>query len=201
MAMGSFSILSWLILLSIFAAIGGIVYVLLRAQKTGPYGIGGWLILPIIGFIGTLILTGINIVAGLGEIEGLKAIMLAADGPLAQLRLPVIASIVAGIMVMLSAGLCLYLIFKKDARIIFVATIHYVILACGSFADLWADAALRVFDPTTPPDPSVVKEAGRGIMIAAIWIPYFRISKRVKNTFVLKSAQIEQAAVTPALTP
>jgi hypothetical protein len=55
---------------------------------TGPSGIGGWLILPIIGFIGPIVLTLVNLSQALKEIDGLVAIFEATSGPLAALKIP-----------------------------------------------------------------------------------------------------------------
>src|SRR5437868_1417113 len=77
--------------------------------KAGPVGIGGWLILPIIGFVGTIALTAWSVVSALRSWDGLVAIFTASEGPLAQIRVPVAASLVAGLLVIASAAWCLYL--------------------------------------------------------------------------------------------
>src|SRR5579871_6912975 len=103
----------------------------------GPSGIGGWLILPIIGFIGTILLTILNLSQGLSELDGLVAIFKATSGPLVALKAPTALSLVGGCLVILSAGYCLYLIFAKKRAIINFAAAHYLILAGAGLADAW----------------------------------------------------------------
>ena len=40
-------------------------------EKAGPVGISGWLYVPILGFVGTILLTGFNLLAILKEADGL----------------------------------------------------------------------------------------------------------------------------------
>ena len=63
----------------------------------------------------------------------------------------------------------------------------------AGFADLWLDQVIQGV-AATPADPSAIKEAVRGIVIACIWIPYFRFSKRVRNTFTNTGAPAPVAA-------
>jgi len=67
----------------------------------GPCGIGGWLVLPIIGFVGTILLTGWNQLQGLSEIDGLVAIFEAQSGPLVALKVPTALSLFAACLVIL----------------------------------------------------------------------------------------------------
>lgn len=151
--------------------------------KAGPAGVGGWLYVPILGFAATILLTGANMLAGLKEANGLKNILLATEGPLLPLKAPLAFDLTFGLAVMASAACCLYLIAGKRRGIVNMATAHYVILLCGALADVWVDGALRAVVPSTPADPTVFSGAVRAIVIAAIWIPYFRVSARVRNTF------------------
>lgn len=152
--------------------------------KPGPVGIGGWLILPMLGFIGTILLTGWNLLQALQTWDGLVAIVRATEGPLTALKVPLVTSIIAGLFVIFSAAACLYLMFAKKRAIVTVATVHYAVLAVAGLLDLWTQVALEQAVPGTPTDPSTIKEAIRGVVIAAIWVPYFNVSKRVRNTMV-----------------
>ena len=153
-------------------------------EKAGPVGVGGWLYLPILGFAGTILLTGFNLLTSLKEVDGLKKILVATGGPLLQLKAPLVADVGFGLAVLASAAYCLFLIATKRRRIVNIATVHYLFLLCGALADVWVDGALRAVLPSTPADPSVFSTLARAIFIAAIWIPYFHVSRRVRNTFV-----------------
>src|SRR4029434_1056573 len=61
---------------------------------SGPSGIGGWLILPIIGFVATILLTGHNFWTSFKTFDGLKAIFAASSGPLTGLKIPITLSFV-----------------------------------------------------------------------------------------------------------
>jgi glucan phosphoethanolaminetransferase (alkaline phosphatase superfamily) len=165
-------------------------------QKTvGPSGLGGWLILPILGFIVTMLLTLWNLFQVVADTEAITAIFATNLGPAAALRFPIGVSFVGGCLVIASAIYCLILLFKKDHSIKKFATAHYLILMLAGFAEVWADSTIREIAPSVPADPSVIKDAVRGVFIACIWIPYFHMSKRVRNTFTAAPITPDRAAV------
>src|SRR5262245_66398465 len=109
---------------------------------SGPSGIGGWLILPIIGFVVTILLTGHNVWTSLKTFDGLKAIFAATSGPLAGLKIPITLSFVSGCLVIISAAWCLYLIFAKKHAIVRFATAHSLLLAAAGPIERWVGFAL-----------------------------------------------------------
>jgi hypothetical protein len=184
--MGSFSIAHWLIILLI---IGGIVSIVMYARHRSLRnsatlkGVGGWLIIPIIGFIGVIIFTLINLFAAWSEIEGLKYIFLSNEETAKNLRLPMLLSTGFGIAVIMSAATCLYKIFVSGVQLKRMAVLHYCLLAATGAVELWADGAIVAAVPGMQSDPTVIKEAARCVIVALVWIPYFLFSKRVANTF------------------
>lgn len=149
-------------------------------EEPGPRGIGGWLIWPIIGFIGTAILTAVNLAQAFTSWDGIVAIFTTES--MSGARMPVALSFLAGAFVIASAALCLFLIFAKKRAVVKFATAHYLILAAAGLVDLWGQGVLERALPNVPPDPNAIRDAVRGVVIAAIWIPYFNVSRRVKNT-------------------
>jgi Protein of unknown function (DUF2569) len=152
------------------------------------FGVGGWLILPIIGFAGTILLTGINLAVALQSFDGLVLIFTDTTGQFSAMRVPVALSLLFGVAVMTSAAICLYRIFIAKSHVKGVAVIHYCILATAGIIELWGDGVISANLPNTAEDPSVVKDAVRNVVVAMIWIPYFLISKRVANTFKTATA-------------
>ena len=199
--MGSLSIWHWIIVLLVVGLPVVAVLFFVKRSKTRDaaqpeqlVGIGGWLILPIIGFVGTILLTGFNFLQTIKQFDGIKAIFSVDNGPIVSLKLPLGASLLLGLGVFVSAALCLYYIISIKKGVTKIATGHYIILALAGIADFWADSVLRQIVPSTPPDPTILRDAIRGLLIAAIWIPYFWLSKRVQNTFE-KPRSAETSAV------
>lgn len=157
------------------------------APASGPVGVGGWLVLPVIGFVGVIVLTTINLIAAISNVEGLFFIFSSSAGAYSELRLPTILSLLFGVAIIVSAGLCLYKIFITRTSLRKFAVGHFTILFVGSLVELWADSVIQSVLPDSAPDPSVASNMVRSIVAALIWIPYFLVSKRVQNTFEKKA--------------
>ncbi|MEP7452809.1 DUF2569 domain-containing protein [Phyllobacterium sp. SB3] len=148
----------------------------------GPKGIGGWMILPILGMAGTALAAGITTwqgVAGL-TLDDWQNLLAAYPWFVASLALSV-AFGVAGVAII---AFTLKLIFSKDARapkwailyfifMVVIGTIEFGIL--HHYADVFQDPSMLDDEP---------KDTIRNYIIAAVWVPYFMRSKRVRNTFV-----------------
>ena len=136
-----------------------------------PEKIGGWLILPAI----SLILGGVLSVIGI-----LVALALASD-------LPSRYQGIFALNVMFDVGLTAFLVYaavrffgkRRNAPAIMIGLMSAGIVANGLLIamNLGADAELFAIESG--------KALVRGIIGAAIWIPYFLVSKRVKRTFVI----------------
>jgi hypothetical protein len=150
-----------------------------------PKGVGGWLILPIIGFVLVILLTVKNLLESLSQdgIAGLNAIFTASSGPLTELQIPIALSFLFGVLVIVSAAYCLFLISAKNYKIVKFASFHYIFVASAGLIDLWGGIAISAAMPSTLLDKEFFKGAMQGIVAAMIWIPYFHMSRRVQNTF------------------
>jgi hypothetical protein len=100
-----------------------------------------------------------------------------------------------------TAILCLVLLFTKSAALVKAATIHYVVMVATGVADVWADGEMHKAMPDMPQDPTIYRAAVRGIVASLIWIPYFHMSKRVRNTFIDKPAAVPPATTTNSEIP
>jgi hypothetical protein len=128
-------------------------------------GIGGWLILPAIG----LVLTPI---VNLGVIFGIDIPALNTGRYQNLISLEIIMNLVIG-----AAAVCLCILFFKKKAILPRCMVYYLV---GNFILNLLDYFLAQGENLSP-DPS---DLGRSIIAAAIWIPYFLSSRRVKATFV-----------------
>lgn len=154
-----------------------------QTKPAGPVGIGGWLILPMIGFVGTIGLTLKNLVEAYQQREGLEIIFSSSAAGFGEMRVAVVASLIGGLVVIASALASLVLIAKKHRMLSRVATVHYVFLLAASLCELWGDNVISRVIPGTGSDPNAVRDVVRTAFAASIWIPYFNLSKRVRNTF------------------
>ena len=134
-------------------------------------GIGGWLVLPAIGFVLGLIIGVVGLIAAFALYSDAEA---AGYGDIYALEL------------LVQIGLLAFLIYaatrffgkKSNAPSVIIALF---LVSLGTsvlllMIELGADA--EVFAIETG------KQLAREVIAAAIWIPYFRVSKRVKATFV-----------------
>jgi hypothetical protein len=133
-------------------------------------GIGGWLILPAIGLILGSVLGGVGLMMLLGALS---------DAATAGYGSSVIAE--------LAINGCMYalLLFstvrffgkKRDAPTLLIAFLA---------ATIATSVLLLIFHSINGAAPFVtgsVTQLVRAIVSAAVWIPYFRVSERVKATF------------------
>lgn len=143
---------------------------------SAPSGLGGWLILPIIG----LFLTPLVVV------YHMTTSLLPAFAPevwsqiTPALKAFLIAEVVANVAVIALSVLCLVLMFRKSRRLPATIIALYLFGLVIVIAD--SIVANALFDIEIGPDG--MRDIARSVIGCAIWIPYFRVSKRVKNTFV-----------------
>jgi DNA-directed RNA polymerase subunit RPC12/RpoP len=139
-------------------------------QKPGPRGIGGWLIIPAIGLVLAPIRSAVMLFMGISIIQSF-APELTSDPRLWLSGVIDVAMIVATIIVAV-------LFFKKKRN----AVRAIIALMAGSILANIVQAFLNaaMFEEV---DAHTIKPVIHACVFGAVWIPYFVISKRVKNTF------------------
>lgn len=146
----------------------------LPVAPTPPSGIGGWLILPAIGLVlSPLMMMGGLLVTFKIWNESIGALEL--DYPGAYVAIT--AQLILG-----GAYLCFVVyvaarFFTKKKNVptlmiaLLVTNLLLAIITSALFANVFRESA-------------DIKEIARAMVLGAVWIPYFRLSKRVNATFV-----------------
>ena len=144
-------------------------------------GLGGWLILVGIGVVlGPFISSNMVFQAYIPLFtDGTLEILMSSDPLLVQIVY--LEVIVNSALILLSIYL-IYLFFWKKTTFPKL----YILLLLSSLAFIIIDAFLvKIASPNDPVfDPETTKTIIRLGVTAAIWVPYMRMSKRVKATFI-----------------
>lgn len=153
----------------------------------GPRGIGGWLLLPLLGLVGSLLQIGSALVTVylplFGEGGGWQVVTDANDPNYHALWAPLIVFEIVTNVAFGGVIVVLLVFALKHSRRFPPLMIGY--LAAGVVIAI-VDSAWARSIPALASDEGVegVGQIARSIVGALIWIPYFRLSVRVKNTFV-----------------
>jgi hypothetical protein len=151
----------------------------------GPRGIGGWLILPTIGL---LIFPGFilfDLVFQQWPVfgEGMWPMLTMPGAPLYHpLWAPLIVGGIGYDLAILAFDVALlFLLFGKSARF----PIAFVVFCLVNAVFLVVTGALVWQIPIVAERGSeaLVREIAPPVVVAAIWVPYMLVSKRVRNTF------------------
>jgi len=149
-------------------------------------GIGGWLLLPALGLVLTPLRMSYGIYKDLWPVfsEGYWEVL---TTPTSEAYHPYWAALIifemAGNAVLIAITLvALYFFFSKSRHTPRVMVVWLGAILAFTATDFFvADLIPAVAEQK---DDQSVKELGRAVVGAAIWIPYFLVSKRVKATFV-----------------
>ena len=143
------------------------------AQSVNPklVGIGGWLILPAIGFVLSPILGVVFLIVALSLYSDVAA---AGYGGLYAVELLV----QSGLLVFLVYAAKQFFDMKSNAPSTIIALLIVSLIYTGLLLLIELRAGAVMFAIAS------VKQLVRDIIVAAIWIPYSKVSKRVKATFI-----------------
>ena len=151
-------------------------------SDAGPVGIGGWLVLPVIGVVLTLV-RGLLSLLDLQGLEGMASRLTQA-----QLTF-VIAEIIGNALVLFLLPLVLLVLLARKKRSFprlyivwavaaFVFLVGDLVIANIVFREVFASGAAELLDADT------VRALVSSAVLVLVWVPYMLNSRRVKNTFV-----------------
>lgn len=156
-------------------------------RQVGPAGIGGWLILVIIGLIFNpirLLLFVVQTYPPIFTTGAWEALTTPGGEHYDALWAPLLIFEVAGNALFIIAAITLLVLLLRRSRWF---PRLYVAVAFANLAfillDAWLGSLVIVDEPMF--DPATLKELFRSLVGVCIWVPYMRLSQRVKNTFVL----------------
>ena len=157
-----------------------------HTQMSEPTGLGGWLVLVAIGLLLSLLRLFAFDVQTFVPIfrDGTWAIHTTPGSDAYHpLWAPLLVFELIGNAGFIVAQLGLLVLFFKRSRNF---PRLYVWVALLNLPFILVDAWLGSFVLTDEPmiDPNTAKELARSIGTIAIWVPYMRVSRRVRNTFV-----------------
>lgn len=184
--------ISWLGLITALCALGVGLWIMLRlyyyydpapVMQTSGEGraIGGWLILPAIG----LLLNPFRLASDLYNLpEVYDSQMWANLWGMKRYALAIFIYIehIYNVVFLLYTVLIGVLFFKRRSSLPRLITIYFAAGCLVATADTLVSAQID----STQVQPEFFKGMIQNIIAAAIWIPYFNVSSRVKETFVAR---------------
>lgn len=147
-----------------------------------PSGIGGWLIIPLLGLIATIILSVYKLWSALNNFTYIQWITVIKT--FTALSNSMVVSIIFGFTSIIIASIVLFLFISRNHRtpkwfiryLIFLAIVTIFESASIYYISKIIDAP----DMMNGVPGSFIQV----IITCVIWIPYFLYSERVKNTFI-----------------
>jgi len=140
--------------------------VVIEALGGPPVGIRGWLLLPVLWLVFSTGFTVIMFLALVGRLFVKSPTQEAASLPIL-----VTLAVVVGAFATFGVVICACM-SKRRKEFPTLMIVYYC-------ADVVIGIAQAAFDP----EANLLREVGMAIIGAAVWIPYFLVSKRVKATF------------------
>jgi hypothetical protein len=155
------------------------------AKADGPQGIGGWLILPVIGLFVFPVRAAMSFVTDYWPIfqDGIWGNL---TTPGSEVYNPLWAPLIVGeifcnVAFLLFDLALLYLLFARSHRF----PKAFIVFALANLAFVAGDAAIAWQIPAVAARglEGVGAEIARTLVVAAVWVPYMLVSRRVRNTF------------------
>lgn len=149
----------------------------------GPEGLGGWLLLPIFYLICTIVLISYNYSVFLSDQEYIIALVTGQVDPHWLLWATLLSTVMAVELVAFAIYL-LAILFQKKRQLPRLMVCFYSALLIVMGIEFYISLQYAVFMQTPEELVESTQDLLHAILMAAIWIPYFLCSKRVKATFV-----------------
>ena len=182
---------SWIAILITILVAGTGLWLAIRIYRTydppawkyaEDKSIGSWLILPALGLAITPFLLGRELFTE-GYFNQMTWQGIAASEQSGALTLLVGVELVYNVLFLIFALLVLATFYQRRTSTPRLVTIFYLLSLIVPVLDGWA-ADWLVGDQLLEQDyQATYREIGRSFVAAAIWIPYFNFSERVKSTF------------------
>ena len=150
-----------------------------------PAGLGGWLTLVGIGVIVSPFLVGFTVVSTYLLISS-GGVWEALTSPGSDSYHPYWGPLLISEIV-INCGLMfayIYLIYMFSAKWKKFPVWFTGVLLFSLCFQVWGAWVVKLVLPDEPLDPETVRAISRSLISCFIWIPYMRVSKRVKATFV-----------------
>ncbi|NHF58667.1 DUF3857 domain-containing protein [Flavobacteriaceae bacterium TP-CH-4] len=193
---------SWASILVLILALGlGIFFFLKLYRDYNPEShqyieekpIGGWLILPALGLILTPIVVLVQIITEdpLNHNTWLSLYRADTESPIALVLLYGVEQLYNYLFLMFSV-LLIILFFQKRSSIPTLMIIFYGTSLVVPIVDLFLTKLLASNLLSDSDGQALYADIGKRFVGAAIWIPYFLTSQRVKETFIKKHSASKQ---------
>jgi Protein of unknown function (DUF2569) len=159
----------------------------MESATKGPVGIGGWLLLPALGLIATPLLMAFGFYKDLLPALAPNVWNLLTDphsaaynrfwGPL------IVYEVLINLALFVFTLWLLWVFFTKSQHAPKLFVIWLAAIAGTRIIDYLLFSQIPAISDKSA-DPATATDLVRSIVGAAIWIPYFLRSERVKNTFI-----------------
>ncbi len=185
--------LSWVSVLLAFVAVAAGVFFSIRLYRrydpeawkyAEDKSIGSWLILPAIGLSLSPFMVGTQIFsAQYFNQQTWQSIFSSSVDQSAKAGLFIGLEIVYNFLFLVFSILVLIVFFKRRTSAPILVSIFYAVSLIGPLIDWYVAEELFPGQLSSSDQMAAYKDLGRSFIAAAIWIPYFNISERVKSTF------------------
>jgi hypothetical protein len=151
--------------------------------QDGPKGLGGWLILPMLGLVLSPLRMGIQFFTDLAPVFNAETWRQLNDASLPghQPMLPtlIVIEMIVNVAMFAFTLALVWFFFRKSRQTPRLYIIWLVLLVVIQVVDTALVSSLGL-----PVDKDSMRDLIRSVITAGVWIPYFLVSKRVKNTFI-----------------